>query len=42
MFEEEFIANKLRKFSLIDICLVSIVYFLVGPTSDKAFLAIKR
>ena len=30
MFEEEFIANKLRKFSLIDICLVSIVYFLVG------------
>jgi hypothetical protein len=30
MFEEEFIASKLRKFSLVDICLVSLVYFLVG------------
>lgn len=30
MYEEQFLAEKLQQFSLLDIALVKIVYFLVG------------
>ena len=40
MYEEEFLSEKLQKFSLVDIALVKCVYFLVGLLIATSYLVL--
>ena len=42
MFEEEYVSEKLQKFSLIDIALVSLVYFVVGILVSTGYPALMK